>query len=87
MAVEILNIQHFDDLIGLTPTGDFIPKHCKYYLLKGFRWASSEEGDKYWSNIYTGLAPYTEEDRSSLIKQSSRDYILLNTTVEEDIWL
>lgn len=86
MALEILNLGHFDDLICQTPTGDFIPRHCKYYLLKGFRWSSSEQGDKYWSNIYTGIAPYTEEDRSYLIKQGFRSHVF-NTTVEEDIWL
>ena len=73
----------FDNLIALTPTGDFIPRHCRGYLLKGFDWTTSVEGDPYWWDRYRGAEKYTEADRLSLISQGLRSA----TTQEEDVWL
>lgn len=81
--MNIMDAEAFDNLITLTPTGDFIPQHCRGHLLNGFYWSSSIEGDTYWWKIYTGRERYTEADRLSLIIQGSRGA----TTQEEDVWL
>lgn len=81
--MNITDAEAFDNLISLTPTGDSIPRHCRGYLLRGFDWKSSIEGDPYWWSRYTGREKYTEADRCSLISQG-----LGSATIqEEDVWL
>jgi hypothetical protein len=77
-------MEDFDNLISLTPTGDFIPRHCRGYLLRAFDWITSEEGDPYWWARYRGAEKYTEADRTSLIHQGLG---VGATTKSEDIWL